>query len=89
MTVSEGAAISGIYFTAHPQRGRSYSGVCATWLVAFLHPVLHIPLMWNGVHALHLGSTGDAGILTPARLALQVMILIAPACRKSPHLPSM
>ena len=80
--------ISGISLTAHLQRGRSSSLVCSTWLVAFPHPVLNIPLMWNAGQDLHLGYTGDAGSSTPARLALWVMSLIAPACRKRPHRPS-
>ena len=72
----------------HPQRGRSCSWVCATWLVAFPHPVLHIPLMWNAGQALHLGFTGDAGSLMPARLTLRVMSLIAPAFQKRSYLTS-
>ena len=88
MTGAEGAEISGITLTAHPHRGRSCSWVCVTWSVTFPHPVLHIPFMWNAGQALHLGSTGDEGRSTPASLALRVMSLIAPACRKRPHLSS-
>ena len=51
-------------------------------------PMLHIPLMWNAGQALQVGSIGDVGSLMPARLALQVMSLIAPAFRKRPHGPS-
>ena len=80
--------ISGIALTAHPQRGRSCSRVCAAWYVSLPHPVLHIHLMWNTGQALHLGSTGDEGSSTPARLSFQVISLIAPACWKMPHLPS-
>ena len=80
--------ISGISLTAHPQRGRSCSGVCMTWSPTLLHPVLHIPLMWYAGQALHLGSTGNKGILTPAELAFRVISLIAPACQKRPHLSS-
>ena len=56
--------------------------MCATWSAAFPHPVLHIPLMWNAGQALQLGSTGNAGRLTPARLAMQVMSCIAPRVPK-------
>ena len=80
--------ISGIALTAHPQRGRSCSRVCATWSVTLPHDVFPIPLMWNTGQALHLESIGDKGSLTPARLAFRVISLIAPACRKRPHLPS-
>ena len=80
--------ISSIALTDHPQRGRSCSRVCATWYAPFQNPVLHIPLMWNAGQALQLGSNGDVGRSTPARLALRVMSHIAPTCRTRPHLPS-
>ena len=88
MTCAEGAKISGIYLTAHPQRRRSFSRVCAMRSVTFPHPVLHIPLMWNTEQALYLGSIDDEGSSTPARLDFRVISLIAPACQKRPHLPS-
>ena len=81
--------ISDISLKAHPQSGVSCSRVCTTWSTAFLHPMLHIPLMWNAGQALHLCSNGDAGRLVPVRLALQVMSYIAPVCRERPYLPSM
>ena len=87
MTGAEGAAISGIALMAHPQRGRSCFWLCATWSAEFPHPVLHIPLMCNMGQALQLGLTGDAGRSTPARLALRVMSLMAPAYRNRPQLP--
>ena len=80
--------IFGIALKAHPQRGGSYSRVCAMWSVTFLHPVLHIHLMCNAGQALEFGSTGDMGSLTPARIFLQVMSRIYPACHKRSHLPS-
>ena len=80
--------ISGIALTAHPQRGRSCSRVCVTWSPTLPHPVLHIPLMWYAGQALHLGSTGDEGSSTPTELAFHVISLIAPMCRKRPHLSS-
>ena len=87
MTGAKSAKISVIALAAHTQRGGSYSQVCATWSVTFPHLVLHIPLMLNAGQAFHLGSTGDEGSSTPSRLALRVMSLIAPACRKMPHIP--
>ena len=62
--------------------------MCVMWLVTFPHPVLHIPLIWNVGQALHLGSTGNEGSSTPARLALRVMSFISPACQKMLHIPS-
>ena len=80
--------ISGIALTAHPQRGKSCSQVCVTWSPTFPHPILHIPLMWYVGQALYSGSTGDKGSSTPAELAFCVISLVAPACRKRPHLYS-
>ena len=47
-----------------------------------------VPLMWNNGKDLKFGATGDAGTSTPMRLSFQVMSLIAPVCRESPHHPS-
>ena len=81
--------ISGIALTAHSQRGRSCSRVCVTWSPTLSHPTLYIPFMWYVGQTLHLGSTGDEGSLTPAALDFRMISLIAPECRKRPHLSYM
>ena len=79
--------ISDIALTAHSHTGRSCSRVCAMWSAAVPHPVLHIPLMWNMGQALQLGSTGDTGRSTPARLALRVIIASPLSAGKGPTFP--